>query len=81
MPLNDRAISISIAVMCFFGVSVVSSIRGVSSFACCKRALAAAVIMYIVTLLVVKVINAILISAMVNSQINKQKESANGSGN
>jgi hypothetical protein len=81
MPLNDRAISISIAVMCFFGVSVVSSIGGVSSFACCKRAIAAAVVMYIATSLVVKIINAILISAMVNSQINKQKESADGSGN
>ena len=81
MPLNDRTISISIAVMCFFSVAVVSSIRGISSFTCCKRAMAAAVIMYIVTSLVVKIINAILISAMVNSQINKQKGAADDSGN
>lgn len=81
MPLNDKAISISTAVMCFFGVAAVSGIRGVSSFACCKRALAAAVIMYIATLLVVKIINAILINAMVNSQMNQHKGTANDSGN
>jgi hypothetical protein len=37
--------------------------------------------MYIVTSLAVKVINAILINAMINSQMNQQKEAANDSGN
>jgi hypothetical protein len=37
--------------------------------------------MYIVTSLAVKVINAILISAMINYQMNRQKEAANDSGN
>jgi hypothetical protein len=37
--------------------------------------------MYIVTSLAVKVINAILISAMINYQMNQQKEAANDSGN
>lgn len=81
MPLNARSISVSVAVICFFGIAVISWINGLSSFACCKRALAATIIMYIVTSLAVKVINAILISAMINYQMNQQKEAANDSGN
>jgi hypothetical protein len=81
MPLNTRSISVSVAVICFFGIAVTGWINGLSSFACCKRAMVAAIIMYIVTSLAVKVINAILISAMINNQMNQQKEAANDSGN
>jgi hypothetical protein len=80
MPLNVRSISVSIAVICFFGIAVTGWINRLSSFACCKRALAAAIIMYIATSLAVKIINAILISAMINNRMNQQKEAANDSG-
>jgi len=74
MPLHVRSISASTAVVCFFAISLIGWVSGLSPFTCCKRALAAAFIVYITTALAVKAINAILIDAMVNSQMKQQKE-------
>lgn len=68
MPLNARYISITTAVMCFFCLSFISWISGLSPFICCKRAVTGAVVAYVAARLVVKAINAILIHAMVASQ-------------
>lgn len=74
MPLHVRSISANAAVVCFFAISLIGWVSGLSPFTCCKRALAGAFIVYMVTVLAVKAINAILINAMVNSQMNQQKE-------
>ncbi len=81
MPLHIRSIAISFAVTCFFGVSLIGWISGLSPFTCCKRALAGAVFAYIAGVLVVKAINAILISAMITNQMNRQKEKDSGDRN
>ncbi len=81
MPLHVRSIAISIAVTCFFGVSLIGWISGLSPFTCCKRALAGAVFAYIAGACVVKAINAILISAMITNQMNRQKEKDSGDRN
>ena len=81
MPLHIRSIAISFAVTCFFGVSLIGWISGLSPFTCCKRALAGAVFAYIAGVLVVKAINAILISAMISNQMNRQKEKDSGDRN
>ena len=78
MPLSVRPVAITIAVVCFFGLSLVGWFSGLAPFICCKRALAGAAIAYIVTVLAVKAINAILINAMVTNKINKQREKRSG---
>jgi type III secretory pathway component EscU len=76
MPFNVRSIAASVAVTCFFSVAIIGWISGLSSFTCCKRAIAGAVFGYVVGVLVVKIINAIVISAMVDSYVNKQRENS-----
>jgi len=76
MPLHARSIAISTAVVCFFTVSLIGWAAGLSPFTCCKRALMTAFVVYVVATLAVKAINAILINAMIKSQMNRQEENA-----
>jgi hypothetical protein len=69
MPLHTRSIAVSIAVICFFGLSFIGWISDLSPFTCCKRALAGAMIAYIASSLAVKVINAVLTNAMIMSRM------------
>ncbi len=78
MPLPVRSIAVSIAVIFFFGLSLVGCIGGLSPFTCCKRAVAGAVLAYIAATWAVKAINYILINAMITSQTNQQKEKSSG---
>jgi hypothetical protein len=78
MPLPVRSIAVSIAVIFFFGLSLVGCISGLSPFTCCKRALAGAALAYIAATWAVKAINYILINAMITNQINQQKEKGSG---
>jgi len=79
MPLNARPIAIYFAVISFFGISFVTWLSGLTPFTCCKRAVAGAILAYVAAALAVKLINAILISAMVEDQMRRQKE-LNGGG-
>ena len=77
MPLHVRSISVSAAVICFFGIAVIGWISGLSPFTCCKRALTAAIVVYTASVLSVKAINSILMNAMINNQMNQQKGKTN----
>jgi hypothetical protein len=70
MPLHVRSIAVSISVICFFVLSFVGWICGLSPYVCCKRALIGAVLAYIAGRWAVKAINAILVNAMISSQVN-----------
>jgi hypothetical protein len=78
MPLNVRSVAVSIAVICFFVISIVGGICGLSPFVCCKRALIGAILAYIAGGWAVRAINAILIKAMIENQVNRQEESGRG---
>lgn len=85
MLLNVRPIAISIAVICFFSMAVVGLISELSPFTCCKRAILGALFAYIAGAWAVKAINAILLNAMITSQMknshkvrNPQKEKTSG---
>ncbi len=80
MPLHVRSIAVSIAVICFFCLGIVAWVSGLAPFICCKRAMAGAVIAYIAAVCAVRVINAILTSAMITSQIKRRKEKDSGGG-
>ena len=75
MPLHVRSIAVSIAVICFFVLSMVGWIWGLSPFVCCKRALIGAVLAYIVGGWAVRAINAILVNAMIASHADHQENS------
>ncbi len=78
MPLHVRSIAVSIAVICFFGLSLVGWISGLSPFTCCKRALLGAALAYIAGTWAVKAINAILISAMIANRMDRQEGKDSG---
>ena len=75
MPLHVRSIAVSISVICFFVLSMIGWIYGLSPFICCKRALIGAALSYIVGGWAVKAINAVLINAMISNQMNHKDDS------
>ena len=75
MPLHVRSIAVSIAVICFFVLSIVGGVCGLSPFVCCKRALIGAILAYIAGGWAIRAINAILVDAMIASQMNRQDSS------
>jgi len=78
MPLHVRSIAVSIAVICFFVISIVGGVCGLSPFVCCKRALIGALLAYIAGGLAVRAINAILVNAMIESQVNQRDDTDHG---
>jgi hypothetical protein len=71
--LHVRSIAVSTAVVCFFAVGLIGSISGLSPWACCERALLAAAIVYFAAGAAVRAVNTILIQAIVDRQINKER--------
>lgn len=78
MPLDVRSISIRFSVICLFVISFVGWFSGLEPFTCCKRAMMGAAAAYLVTSIAVKIINDILIHALVESQVEQQKGEMNG---
>jgi hypothetical protein len=78
MPLNVRSIAVSIAVICFFVLSIIGGVCGLSPFVCCKRALIGAILVYIAGRWAVRAINAILVDAIIANQVNQQESSGFG---
>jgi len=72
MPLHVRSIAVNIAVICFFALSLVGWISGLSPSVCCKRATIGAVLAYIAGAWAVRAINAVLIQAMIARQVAEQ---------
>ncbi len=72
MPLNVRSIAVSVAVICFFVMSLIGWGSGLAPFVCCKRALIGAVLAYVGGGWAVRAINTILVNAMIANQMDKQ---------
>ncbi len=70
--LHVRSIAVSTAVICFFGVGLIGSLSGLAPWACCERAMIAAVAIYWLAGMAVRAVNAILIQAIVDRQISKE---------
>ena len=81
MPFHVKSISISIAVLFFFIISVIGWFAGLAPFICCKRAMIGAVVTYIAASFAVKLINRILIEAMVQAKLNQQNGDAGAGRN
>jgi len=70
--LHVRSIAVSTAVICFFGVGLIGTLSGLAPWACCERAIVAAAVIYWLAGLAVRAVNAILIQAIVDRQLNKE---------
>ena len=79
--LDARPIAVSTGVVCFFALSIAGSIAGLSPYVCCERALLGSVVAYLAARTGIRAINAILMQAMITSQINKDEEDALDSEN
>jgi len=73
MLLPTRSIAVSTAVFCFFAVGIIGSFGGLSPFTCCKRALLGAAVAYLAAGTAVKAVNAILVQAMIASQVDQMQ--------
>ncbi len=74
MPLHERVIAMKIAVAAFFIIAAVAGVVGIEPLTCCKRAVLGAVIVYVMANVTVKIVNAVLINAMIKKQMEKEKE-------
>lgn len=77
MPLHVRSIAVSIAVVCFFVMSLIGWGSGLAPFVCCKRALTGAVLVYIGAGWAVKAVNNILVGAMIANRTDQSDGSDN----
>lgn len=74
MPLHVRSTAVSIAVVCFFAMSLIGWASGLTPFVCCKRALIGAILAYIAGGLAVKAINSVLVGAMIAEKTNEHDD-------
>lgn len=81
MLIHPRPVSISIAILCLFVISFIGWFSDLPPLVCCERALIGAFAVYILTGIVVGIINRIVLNALVQSQIDKQKREISGRGN
>jgi hypothetical protein len=72
--LDVRSTATNIAVLFFFGLGIIGWAAGLTPAMCCKRAVIGAICAYIVSHLAIKAFNAIVISAAVNAEANRNKE-------
>jgi hypothetical protein len=72
MLLQTRSLAVSTAVLCFFVLGIVGSLSGLSPYTCCRRAVLGATLVYLVTAVAVRAINAILMGAMISDRIRKE---------
>jgi hypothetical protein len=81
MLINPQSIAMPTAVIVFFVASVIGACYGNSPFTCCKRSLVAMVITYTFIVIVIKIINSILVNAMISKQTDKIINEIKGKGN
>ena len=74
MPLKTRPAAVKISVLAFFVVAIIGQYCGISSFCCCKRAMLAAIVAFIVTTLFIKAVNLVLLNAMIDKEIDQRRE-------
>ena len=80
MPLDQKSTSMAVAILVFFMTSIVAAIYKNSPFTCCKRAVIAMLIAYVLATIVVKIINAVLINAIISKQVDRTMQRMKGKG-
>ena len=76
MLIEARPIAVSCAVLFFFGNAILGMLSGVSIPTCSQRSCLAALIAYLAVKGLVKVVNAILVKAVIDHYILDQERQA-----
>lgn len=71
MVLQSRPIAFTLAVIGFFGLSIIGALVGLSTGTCCERALVGTAVIYATVSVAVRAISTILTQAMIAGQVNK----------
>ena len=72
MPLNQHSTALTTAIFAFFAVSIIGAIYKNAPATCCKRAVIAMLAVYLFVSIIIKIINAVLVNAMISKQISKK---------
>lgn len=72
MPFNARSAAASAAIFVFFITAGIGAFYNHTPFTNCKRALIAALIACVVTNIIVKIINTMVVNAMITKQVNQR---------
>jgi len=78
MIINSKTCAIQVAVGVFFAVACMGGLSRLSPWTCSKRALISALVIYALCRCAFKVVNKIILNALVRSQMSKQEDSASG---
>lgn len=78
MLLPIRSIAVSTGVLCFFAIGIIGSLGGLAPHICCKRAVLGATVAYIVAATAMRAVNAILVQAVITSQIEEMEKPGDG---
>lgn len=81
MILHSRSVSVAVAVIFFFGISLVGWFFGLPPFVCCKRACLAAVLAYLAATVAVRAINGIITNAIIDDHISRTRGRDRAAGN
>ena len=81
MPFDQKSTAMTVAVLVFFITSIIGAFCKNSPFTSCKRSLIAMLAAYVFTTIVVKIINAILLHAIISKQVNRTLQRTRGKGN
>jgi len=74
MLLPVRSIAVSTGVLCFFAIGIIGSLGGLSPHVCCERAVVGAIVAYVVAQTAMRAVNAILVQAVIASQIKEMEK-------
>jgi len=77
MVLDVRANAIKIAVLSFFALSIIGICCGLTPYTVCVRAIICAFVVYVVSAITIKVINVVLLDAIISKFLNRQGRQKN----
>ena len=76
MPLNVRSISVKTGVIIFFVVAIIGSVANLSPLTCSLRAMGAGALAAVTAGVAARIINSIVIRAMVETHFNRQRKNS-----
>jgi len=72
MPFNVRSMATTTAIIAFFVTAGIGAFCKNCPFTCCKRGLLAMFITYVAVSFVMKIINTIVVDAMITKQVDQR---------
>lgn len=72
MFFQAKSVSLKIAVIAFLAISIACQVKDIDAFVCLKRAFIGALAAYIICTTIIKAVNSLLLSAMINKQLEEQ---------